>query len=229
MLPIVANITTPVQAPASLVATPLPDTTALRPPTHAVPPSFSNPVVNNNARGNRQWAGRIDPPEPQPALPIQADAEFIETQGAQPTLRAVVSAPFLAQLIGQPPLAALQGTLSGVLDGYAQIVVRGLVKYKPSFASYPRPETENAFAQALAQQKPLPTPAEPTTEPPLPVAREEEPAAEEPIPIAVNDNVQSRDDLQAAPAYFARAATAAYENTVVQSRGTEPLTLRRAA
>ena len=150
MLPIASNANSPPTTTPTLVATPLPETAALRAPPSAVPPSFSNPVVHNNTRGN----GHVVIELPQEAA--NNTPEFVQGPpqndlGSEPR----VSATFLAQLIGQQPPVATQGALSGVLTGYSETYIRGLVKYKPSFASLPEPQVHTAFTRAVQEQASL--------------------------------------------------------------------------
>jgi hypothetical protein len=165
MFPVAVNAAaTP--APATLVATSLPENFAQRVPSTNVSPSVSSVQINNNARGNGAYA----PIENGAGLsvPVIAASGEVGTSG-NPTPSASVPAAFLAQLIGQQVPASLQGTLSSVLVAYDQLVANSFVKYKPSNATLPPPPPSGVFGKFLAQENP-----------PAPVAVSQPAVAEEP-------------------------------------------------
>ncbi|MDX1974629.1 MAG: hypothetical protein SFT92_03020 [Rickettsiales bacterium] len=153
MLPVVANIVNPTPVQTNLVATPIPDNTALRVPVDNVPPSVSNAQINNNTRGNGNAV--VIKAEQATATTTEGDAFIV------PTARSLSNGShdnaqtgFITQILSQDELAAQPpAVLKSILEQYEKIVVRSYVKYKPSNATLPPPPPPGILGSVLLQQQ----------------------------------------------------------------------------
>jgi hypothetical protein len=185
MFSVINSISAAVPAPATLVATPLPENFAQRVPSTNVPPPVSSVQINNNARGNGGAAIVI---ENIPAISVAAasNPNNAVASSGQATQSSGVNATFLAQLIGQQVPPAMQGALSGVLAAYDQLVMASYVKYRPSNAQLPPPAPSGVYERILQQQ-----PAQ-TVATPQPVV------AEAPQPVQPQQPAPAVQQVQAA-------------------------------
>ncbi len=179
MIPI-SNTVNPFPQPVTLVATALPETNAVRAPVYTVPPSFSSPQVNNNARGNGGAYVPIDNP---PVAVAETPVRNISGSFREPlSASGGVQAPFLAQLISQYSPTTLQGVLGGVLSEYEKMVFNSYVKYGNSYAALVQTQhhaqPSDAFARVLQQETPEPAP-----QPAAPVKAEAAPIPQPSPPI----------------------------------------------
>lgn len=168
MLP-VAAITASVPAPATLVATALPDSNALRVPADNVAPLVSSVSVSLNASGNSA---------PPPIISTQVQTASLASNDNAPLFAGALDAggspsaqaAFIAQLVSQEIPPSQRATYSGVLEQYEKIVANSFVKYKPSNAGIPQFTPEHAFQQTLHDEPvrfeaPQPAPQQPAPQP----------------------------------------------------------------
>lgn len=228
MFPALVNVTNIAPVPTALVATPLPDSAALRVPFDVAPPPVSSAQVNNNARGNNSYIAV----ENGPGLPVPvANPDAGPASRAAAIASAPVSATFLAQLIAQNVPTALQGTFNGLLSEYEKIVANSFIKFKPSFASLPQAQPSNSFESLLKQQAPAEavpvTPRAQTPEAPPPATsappRAPEAAIVLPQPVRVSKE-ERREIPKSASAY----AASAYKSTADRADVFAKETARRA-
>ena len=131
MLALTANLPAPTQV--SLVATPLPNTEALRVPSTNVSPSTSSYKTESNLQGGAPIFSESGSVSPLP-IPIRSEGG----QGAAQNYSAYSSSfspssGFLVQLAG----GESSEISNKVLAQYETLVSYGFVKYKPSDASKP--------------------------------------------------------------------------------------------
>ncbi len=144
----VATITQlPPPTQVSLVATPLPGTSALRVLPDSVAPSVSVPSIGPDGKGNGVYAS---PPAPSTSFtPIAPPlATLIPSSLSTSSATLGASAIFATQLLSQDVPGAVE-----FLAVYEALVAASQVKYKPSNAALPEPAANNLFAKLLAEEK----------------------------------------------------------------------------
>lgn len=150
MIPTIANTTTPILQPPTLVATPLPNAQAARVAYDAVAPSVSNPKVGDNAKQNA-----ATPNIAQPSTPATSAAPLLSTPipASFSTSSASLSASaiFATQALGQGDAQA-----PALLQAYAELKALSEVKYKPSNAGVPQTQPSDVFSRTLQQQQAAP-------------------------------------------------------------------------
>ena len=143
----IANIPAPAQV--NLVATPLPDSVALRVPSTNVSPSASSTKVENNASNNHVIFLEKGSVAPLP-IPLRTSGGGAGGQGAVlPSAASLVPSEFLAQLVSSDG----SEITDNILAQYEKLVRYGAVKYKPSNAGKPLEPT--SFAIAAIPKTPL--------------------------------------------------------------------------
>jgi len=192
MLP-VATITAPVPAPATLIATALPDSNALRVPADTVAPTVSSVSVDLNASGNSAPQPIISAQTPAPAAIASNDNAPLFAGALDAGSSPAAQAAFIAQLVSQEIPPAQRSAYSGVLEQYEKIVANSFVKYKPSNAGIPQFTPEHAFQQTLHEES-APVRFE-APQPPPQAAPEPQPQAE-PAPVQQTAPVVNRSPLR---------------------------------
>jgi hypothetical protein len=214
MFPALVNVTNLAPVPTALVATPLPDSIALRVPIDTTPPPVSSAQIYNNARGNGSYTPSKSAAEL--SVPVSAPANISPpiVSSASPTN---IPATFLAQLIAQNVPVELQSTLSGVLVQYEKMLNNSLVKFGNSYASLPPPpQPSNSFGALLQKEK-----SAPVTEPTAALARQQpaQPATPVPAPTVQDAPVPARptyvvrEEKRETPKAFTASAASAYKAT----------------
>ncbi len=150
MLPTIAN-TQIQQVQTTLVATPLPDTNAMRAPYDNVAPSVSSAQIHDNARGKGGAVPAAQ--EAAQAAPSSAAAAPVIAAGysTSPGLSAGAQTILFAQMLAQTP--AGQGAFASMMIEYEKLVAFSQVKYKPSLATQPPPAPSGLFGKIMQQQK----------------------------------------------------------------------------
>jgi len=139
----------PIPAHINLVATPLPNTLALRVPNNNVAPSPSSAQIDNNASANSGFILEKISIAPLP-IPLQSVGGFsAQNYVLTQTSGGAVQAEFLAQLAG----GDASPEVDKIFAQYEKLVKYGAVKYKPSDAGKPE-NPESIFNAAL--QNPVP-------------------------------------------------------------------------
>lgn len=122
-----------IPAPATLVATPLPNSIALRAPYDNVSPSVSSSQLDNNARGNRNYLPKENV---QQTIVANTSVESFSAGSSQtnlPSYSANAQTSFLTQLAA----GDISAEVRGLFAQYDKLVSYANVKYKPSNAGKP--------------------------------------------------------------------------------------------
>lgn len=141
----IANIPLPSATP-TLVATALPNSSALRVPYYNVAPSVSSAQLDNNASANRDFIAKTHMPQPPASsgaekFPLNETATSISfSPGAQTA--------FLAQLAS----GDISAEVHGIFVQYEKLLSYANVKYKPSNAGKPE-DNINLFSSLLQLEK----------------------------------------------------------------------------
>jgi hypothetical protein len=142
----------PIPAHINLVATPLPNTLALRVPSTDVAPSPSSAQIDNNASANSGFISEKISVAPLP-IPLQTSAGLsAQNYVLAQTNGGAVQAEFLAQLAS----GDASPEVDKIFAQYEKLVKYGTVKYKPSDAGKPEnPEIKVVQSEPkLAPQAP---------------------------------------------------------------------------
>jgi len=127
----IANISIP--AHINLVATPLPNSVALRVPSTNVSPTISSAQIDNNASGNSNFIPQKTTASSL-AIPLQTSSAFsAQNYVLSGTSGGAVQAGFLAQLASGDS----SPEVDKIFVQYEKLVKYSTVKYKPSDAGKP--------------------------------------------------------------------------------------------
>lgn len=137
----------PFPASPTLVATPLPNSVALRVPYGNVSPSVSNSQIDNNASGNRNSLPKniIHPPI---SANTPTENFSLSTISNPATFTANSQTAFFAQLAS----GDISPETYGIFAQYEKLLSYANVKYKPSNAGKPV-EPVSLFSTILQQEK----------------------------------------------------------------------------
>ncbi len=120
-------------AVTTLVATPLPNSIALRAPYDSVSPSVSSAQLDNNASGNRNPLPKDNAQQNVIVNSASENFSAIAASTNSPTYTANAQTSFLAQLAG----GDISSEVRGLFAQYDKMVSFSNVKYKPSNAGKP--------------------------------------------------------------------------------------------
>ena len=122
-----------IPAPVTLVATPLPNSIALRAPYDNVSPSVSSAQLDNNASGNNVLLSKRD--NAQISIPINIAAEkfSVPANSNSASFTANAQTAFLTQLAS----GDISPEIYGIFAQYEKLLSYANVKYKPSNAGKP--------------------------------------------------------------------------------------------
>lgn len=122
-----------IPATTTLVATPLPNSIALRPPYDNVSPSVSSSQLDNNARGNRNSSSKENAPQTVIVNSASENFSTITSSTNSPSYTANAQTSFLTQLAA----GDISAEVRGLFAQYDKLVSFANVKYKPSNAGKP--------------------------------------------------------------------------------------------
>jgi hypothetical protein len=153
MLPVL-NISSSYSAPATLVATVIPDTNTLRVAPSTIAPAVSAVQIDPNTTPSPN----ITPPAPVTQTQTAADTAAVisANNAAQATAGSPSQAEFLAQLVSQEIPPVLRDTYKTVLAQYEVAVANSFVQYKPSDAGIPPITPADSFQDVLAAETAAP-------------------------------------------------------------------------
>lgn len=137
-----------IPAPVTLVATPLPNSIALRAPYDNVSPSVSSAQLDNNASGNRNYLPKENVAQTIVANPSPENFSVNNSPSNSPSYTANAQTSFLAQLAA----GDISPEVRGLFAQYDKLVSYANVKYKPSNAGKPT-EPVSLFKTLLQLEK----------------------------------------------------------------------------
>lgn len=191
--------------PLTLVATPLPNSNALRVPYDNVAPSVSNAQLDNNASSNRNYLPKTESSQTAPLTTSSNENFSLAALANSTSFSASAQTTFLAQLAS----GDFSPEARSLFAQYDKLVSYANVKYKPSNAGKPT-EPVSLFGEFLKQDVQqqvefiLPPP-EPTAQIEVPVASAEAILSTEPqIHALQSANDTAMPQVQAYSAAIAR-------------------------
>ncbi len=133
--------------PLTLVATPLPNSNALRVPYDNVAPSVSNAQLDNNASSNRNYLPKTESSQTAPLTTSSNENFSLAALANSTSFSASAQTTFLAQLAS----GDFSPEARSLFAQYDKLVSYANVKYKPSNAGKPT-EPTNLFGALLKQE-----------------------------------------------------------------------------